>query len=86
MSYAKHPLCPDLKLIILTTVSKLSVATETNVEYTAYFIEISLWIQTNDKIKGRSQLLLFHLYHKHMNLSQIYGPTMAFRWLCDVLC
>ena len=26
MSYATHPFCPDLKLIILTTVSKLSVA------------------------------------------------------------
>ena len=35
---------------------------------------------------GWSQLLLLYLYPIHMNLRQIYGPTMAFTWLCDVLC
>ena len=54
----------------------------------AWFIEIgsiSLWIQTNDKIMGWSQLPLFHLYPIHMKLRKIYGPTMAFTWLWDFL-
>ena len=59
------------------------------VEYTACFIEIgsiSLWIQTNGKIMGWPQWLLLHLYPIHMNLKEIYSPTMVFAWLCDVFC
>ena len=88
--YATNPFCPDLKLIILITVSKLSVAMEPKYGiYTARIIEIgavSLRIQTNDKIMGWSQLLLLHLYPISMIWRQVHGPTIAFTWLCDVLC
>ena len=56
-------------------------------EYPACFIEISLWIQTNDKIMGRSQLLPFHFYLIHMNLSQIFGPTTRLHdWVMFYVC